>query len=297
VLGLLAGLALAGEQIVPIPFVPPASVPLFVSAEVVTVRGSVKTDDCAGATEAALAALAERGTVVRLTVSKDDLAVADRAVCRQRIAGDHVSASVVDLSAFVVTPGAPPSVYPPMTPDRIVQVAAIVGAITGGGITAATIDDLDGRAWVRMGRMTIEGPLDQRRYDENGRAIAAYERVPQWVSGWAKVLESVPEVSGAILEVEVVSEDPTVKKSRVVELFRFVVPTGPAREFLRGATNDVQFLGAARVDRATDPKRRNFERFAIDLESLAPEPTESLTVRVEPLPADELEGVEDEPER
>jgi hypothetical protein len=290
-------LAFAGEQILPIPFVPPAAVPLFVRADVISVRGSQKGDDCAGAAEAALAALAEKGTVVRVTVSTDDLAMADRAVCRQRIAGDTISASVVDLSAVVVTPGAPPSVYPLLTPDRNVQVAAIVGAISGGGIAAATIDDLDGRAWVRLGSITIEEVLDQRRHDDNGRAIQAYERVPQWVSGWAKVLERVPEVSGAILEVEVTSEDPTVKKSRRVELFRFVVPTEPAREFLRGGWNDVQFLAAVRVDRATDSKKRTFEPFAIDLESLAPEPAEPLASRsTEPLEPEDLEGVEDEPD-
>ncbi len=293
----LAAVAHAADQIIPIPFAPPESVPLFVSADVVSVRGTMKSDACAGAMSAALAALAEKGTIVRTTVSTEDLAPSDRAPCKQRVAGDTISASVVDLSAFVITPGAPASVYPPVPPDRLIQVAVLVGALSGGGIPSARIDDLDGRAWVRLGGVALEEPLDRRRHDDNGRAIQAYERVPQWVSGWAKVLESVPEVSGAIYEVEVPSEDPAVKRSRQVELFRFVVPTGPAREFLRGATNDQQFLAAVRVERASDPKRRNFEPIVIDLESLAPEPSDLAVRGPDPLSADDLEGVEDEQDR
>jgi len=292
----LAATATAADQVVPIPFAPPATVPLFVSADVVSVRGTVKGADCAGAMDAALAALAEKGTIVRSTVSTEDVTLSDRAVCKQRVAGDNVSASVVDLSAFVVTPGAPASVYPPLPPDRILQVAVLVGALSGGGIPSARIDALDGHAWVRLAGVTLEEPLDRRYHDDIGRAIQAYERVPQWVSGWAKVLETVPEVAGAFFEVEVASEDPTVKRSRQVELFRFVVPTGPAREFLRGATNDTQFLAAVRVDRATDPKRRNFEPFAIDLESLAPEPSDLAVRGPDALSDDDLEGVDDEPD-
>ena len=65
----------------------------------------------------------------------------------------------------------------------------------------------------------------------------------------------------------------------------------------RGATNDVQFLAAIRVDRATDPKRRDFQPFTIDLESLGPDPSDLAVRSPDPLSEDDLEGVEDEADR
>jgi hypothetical protein len=290
----LASVAFAGDEMVAIPFEPPAGVPLFLKAELVTVRGTVKGADCPGAVAAALADVEKKGTVVRLAASAEDLTSATETTCRQRVAGDTVSASVVDLTAIVVTPGSPPTVYPAVSAERAVQIAGLLGAVAGGGLPSVAIDDLDGRAWVRLGRVTFDETLDRGRYDDNGRAVRVYEKlVPAWVSTWARVLATVPEVFGAILEVEVVSEIPDEKRSRSVELIRFAIPTTNARVFLRGGTMDHEFLAAARVERATDPKARNFERFTVDTDAMGG--GTYVTTRTAPeLTEADLQGMDDQ---
>jgi hypothetical protein len=289
--------ALAADKYVDVPFRPPAEVPLFVKAELREERGTAKGDDCPGAVKLALDQAAAHGTVVRVTLSKEDLKEAAQVACKQRMAGDAVSASVVDLTVMVMDPGAPASVYPPLPAERAVQVAALIGAVSGGGLRDVTIDDLGGQAWVRLGAVAFEAPLDSGRLDENARAIKAYEDyVPEWVSRWSGVLATVPEVTGAVLEVTVPSEDPAVgKKSRITELFRFAVPTAATGPFLRGEEADDQFLAKCRVERAPDPKKRAFAPFALDVVAggIAREGTpvdrENVDVNDE-----DLEGVQDE---
>lgn len=291
----LLSVAWADDFTVAIPFEPPSSVPLFLKAELVSVRGNVKGADCPGAVAAALAEAAEQGTIVRITASVDDVTVVTETTCKQRVAGDTVSASVVDLTAIVVTPGAPETVYPPLSAERTVQVAALLGAVAGGGIASAAIDDLDGKAWVRLGRVTLDETLNSGRMDDNHRAMHVYQKlVPPWMSSWARVLSNVPEVHGGLLEVEVVSENPAEKHSRQVELYRFAVATTNARVFLRGGTTDEQFLASTRIERATDLKARNFERFVIDLEA-EPGTMRTTSSRTAPeLTEADLRGVDDQ---
>lgn len=263
---MLGAAALAADPFVEIPFTPPADVPLFLRADVVSVRSTWKGEDCNAAVADALAQAAQKGTVVRVTVSPSDLSSAAQAQCKQRKAGDTISASVVDLTAVVVVPGSPASVYPVIGAERAAQIAGIVGAVSGGGLSSALIDDIDGKAWVRLGHEVLPDVMNQSQLDDNARATRAYDKtVPSWASRWASILATVPEVYGAVLEVEVTSEDPSVKKSRKTELFRFAVPTRVAQAFLKGDLADDQFLAGCRVERATDPKKRNFERIELDV--------------------------------
>lgn len=294
---LAASGALADEVTVDVPFAPPAEVPLFVKAATVDVRGTVKGPDCAAAVSAALAAAADRGTVVRIVRAADDLTIASQTVCKQRRAGDAVSASVVDLSAIVLEPGSPPSVYPKIASERALQIAAMIGALEGGGIGSVVIDDIDGRAWVRLGVETVEAPLDSSVLDPAARGATVYEdRVPRWIGRWVAVLSAVPEVEGAVLEIVVPHADPASRKSRSTEIFRFAVPTDAASAFLKGRTTDDAFLAASRVDRASDPRKRNFEPIRITvgeggLPIAVQRPDDRAPIEV---PEQDLEGVEDE---
>lgn len=295
---LAVGPALAADALIPIPFSPPADVPLFLKADVVSVRSTWKGPDCAAAVADALAQAGARGTVVRVVVSPTDLTAAAQAPCKQRKAGDTISASVVDLTAVVVVPGAPVSVYPVIGAERAAQIAGMIGAVAGGGLSSAAIDDIDGRAWVRLGQVVLPDTLDPSQLDDNARATRAYDRtVPEWISRWATVLATLPEVQGAVLEVQVTSEDPSVKKSRRTELFRFAVPTPVAQAFLKGDLADDQLLAASRVERATDPKKRNFELITLDVieGDLAVEGEHGKVERAGlDVKEEDLEGVEDE---
>lgn len=291
--------ALAADKYVEVPFRAPAEVPLFVKAELREERGTAKGDDCPGAVQLALDQAAAHGTVVRVTLSKEDLKEAAQVSCKQRIAGDAVSASVVDLTVLVMDPGAPATVYPPLPVDRAVQVAALIGAVSGGGLQNVTIDDIGGQAWVRLGAVAFEEPLNSGQLDENARAVKAYEEfVPEWASRWAGVLGTVPEVTGAVLEVTVPSEDAAIgKKSRLTEVFRFAVPTAATGPFLRGEQGDDQFLGQCRVERAPDAKKRAFAPFALDVieGGLAKEGAPGTVDRTGlDVKEEDLEGVEDE---
>jgi hypothetical protein len=293
------GAALAADRTVEVPFRPPAEIPLFVKAELREERGTAKGDDCPGAVRLAIEQAAAHGTVVRVTVAEDDLAEAAQVACKQRKAGDAISASVVDLTVLVMEPGAPASVYPPMTVERAVQIAATIGAVSGGGLRAATIDDLGGQAWVRLGEVAFEAPLNQTQLDENDRAVKAYEAfVPEWVTRWGAALSTVPEVTGAVLEVTVPSEDPSVgKKSRTNEIFRFAVPTVGTVAFLHGDQGDDQFLAGCRIERAADARKRVFAPFALDVGAggLAREGAHATIDRAGlDVKEEDLEGVQDQ---
>jgi len=267
-LSLLAGTAFAGEQWVEIPFEEPATLPLFLKASIVKSKGKVEADDCPGAVQAALDHAEQGGQIVRVLVSKKDLKRAAQAVCKQRKAGQEFSASVVRLTSVVVVPGAPESVYPLITPDRAIEIGGLLGAITGGeSISSAPIDDISGRAWVRLGSERLPDRLDQTQLDENARAVRAYEElVPAWAARWATVLTSVPEVHGAAIEVEVNSIDPDRgRKNRLTELYRFAVPTDAAAGFVRGHFDDEAFLARVAVERAQDAKKRDFRAYRLDV--------------------------------
>lgn len=258
--------ALAADRYVEVPFVPPAEIALFLKAQLREERGTAKGDDCPGAVALALAQAAEHGRVVRVTLSTEDLKEAALVPCKQRMAGDAVSASVVDLTVLVMEPGSPPSVYPVVPVERAVQIAALIGAVTGGGLASVTVDDIGGHAWVRMGEVGFEDPVDPTRLDEDGRAAKAYAAfVPQWVGRWAGVFAALPEVRGAILEVLVPCEDPAQgRKSRTVEVYRFSIPTAATAGYSRGEATDEQLLAASLVERAPDAKKRVFARIVVE---------------------------------
>lgn len=167
--------AWADEVPVAVPFAPPAAVPLFLEAELVDARGSVKSGDCAAAVSAALADAATHGTVVRVVRAKDDPTSIGEAACKQRKAGDTVSASVVDLVALVLVPGSG-TAFPSLATDRGVQIATMLGAVSGGGLGAAAIDEVDGKPWARLGTEVLPDVLDSGAIDANGRAATVYER-------------------------------------------------------------------------------------------------------------------------
>jgi hypothetical protein len=272
----------------------PAELPLFVRAEVRAVRGTHKGPECASAVEAARASLGEDGMVLRWVRSPTDLAPQGKTICKQRLAGDSVSASVVDLHALVVQPG--PEGFPEVSAARTAEIVQILREVWPEAVPMG-MEEADKRAWVRFPSVTEPALLDSRALDSNARGALLYDRyVAPWVVGWARALAQIPEVAGGSLELVVSSEDATVKKSRTTEIFRFFVPTAQALAYSRGELGDEALVKASRIERAIDPKKRDFLRFLLEVDegSLSSEvaaPVVAPSVRPQ---LGEIDDIEDE---
>lgn len=290
-LSMLSAGALANDGMIPISFEPPPEIPLFLKAEVRKAKGVARGEDCPGALAAATLEATGAGQLVRVVRSEDDMSRVEQVPCKLRMAGDKVSASVVSLHGLVVVPGAPATVYQIITPERTVQIAEALGALHSDGVASVPIDDIGGKAWVRLAPQVLSD-VDASLHKERSRAMLAHEGfvVPQ-VNQWFQVVESIPEVHGIVLEVEVISQDPAVgRKSRIRELFRFTVPTTLARQFLQTEMSDESFLSAIEVERAPSAKRRNFQSFEV----IDPELFEAPTDGLEEVPAELSELPEDD---
>ncbi len=292
-LSLISAGALAEDGSIPIAFEPPPEIPLFLKAEILATKGVARGEDCRGALEAAIAEAAGSGQLVRVVRSEEELSSAEQATCKLRKAGDKISASVVSLHSLVIVPGAPATVYPILTPERTVEIVEALGQLHRDGVASVPIDDIGGKAWVRLPPESLSG-IDASQQGERARAMLAHERfiVPR-ISRWFQVLEAIPEVQGIVMEVEVISQDPAVgRKSRLRELFRFMVPTALARQLLQTEMGDTFFLSKLQVERASNAKRRDFQSFeAVDPELF--EPPEPAGV---PEPAEVSSDVSDLPE-
>ena len=187
-----------------------------------------------------------------------------KVLCKQRMAGDNVSASVVEVTILSVIPGS----GPPTSVARTAEIASQLSELSDD--PRLRIGALGEGLWVLSPQVTEPAMLDSAALDSNERGALLYERyVSPWVVRWARPLVSIPEVSGASLEIAVTHEDPGAKnpkKTRKTELFRFIVPTNLAVAFASGEINDEALVKGSRVERATDPKRRDFLQFLLDLE-------------------------------
>ncbi len=257
---LLCPSALGAETAwVEVPFTAPEALPLYVQAEVVTVKGTVKADDCVGAVEAALSEAGAAGTVVRVLAAPDDVQAASQAVCKQRRAGDDITASLVTLHALVAKPG-PTEAYPTVSAERTLQIVALTKVMSADG-QIAPVDALDGKVWARIDAGALPEPLDSIRYAPRERATRAFDTlVRPWLVQWVHVVQGLSELQGVALEVQVAHRDPTKgRRATREERFRFAIPARVAAAFERGELMSEDLLAAIRVDRADNPKKRDFE--------------------------------------
>lgn len=274
----------------------PDSIALPVKAEVLTVKGKAVGDDCPGAVADAFAQAPLGAIVLQALVDKD----ADGSLstdCKQRVAGPNISASRVKFDIVVLLPGQPEEVYPKLDPDRALQIVKLLAVLGEGSPENVPIDDIEGSAWVRLPRGTVPKVLHPAQFDLNARATRAYRvGVTDRAATLAPLLGALPEVDGAVIEVDVVSEDPAVRRSQQTEVFRFIVPTPAFRRYAIGKLNAQTFLSEMRIEHAPDTKKRKFERIDIDLIGgelvVEDEPAAEIQPARE-LPEDDLSGVED----
>lgn len=264
VLGLLLAVfseARAVDVWIDVPHEPPATLSLFSKAEVLETRATLKEDDCPGAMQEALRMAEEKGQVLRVVVAADDLAEAAKAMCRQRVAGEEITASVVALHSLVVSPGSSSAVYPEITAERAMQVAALL-SVMGGESGMAPIDDIDGKGWVRLTPKVLGEELDVLRYDPRERGQRAFENVVRpWIVQWVNVIQGIPEVHGAVMVVEADARDPSKsrRKGRRREVFRYAVPTDVAVRFDRGDLLTEEFMALVRTDWAPDARKPEYQ--------------------------------------
>ncbi|MEN0063409.1 MAG: hypothetical protein AAGA48_14755 [Myxococcota bacterium] len=288
---------LAHAAPVPVELPIPTEITLPVKAEVLTVKGKAIGDDCPGAVTHAFKQAPLGAIVLQALVTKDSEGnpVTE---CRQRVAGPNVSASRVKFDIVVLLPGAPESVYPKLDADRALQIVKLLTVLGEGSPEDVPIDDIDGSAWVRLPRKRVPKVLHPVQVDVNARATKAYRSfVADYAARLAPLLDGLPEVDGAVIEVDVESEDPNVRKSNQTEIFRFIVPTPAFRRYALGRLNDEQFLSEMRIQHATDAKKRKFDKINVDVIE------GELAVEGRPPPAnrdareapdDDLSGVTDE---
>jgi hypothetical protein len=286
--------ALGAELEIELPPPELAELPLFVHAEITPVRGTYKGPECGSAVEAARESLVKAGIVLRWVRSPTDLAAQGETTCKQRLAGDNVSASVVDLHGLVIRPG--PESFPKVSPARAAEIVELLHEVWPEGQPMA-LEAAEGRPWVHFPTITEPAVLDSRALGSNARGALLYERyVSAWVAGWARALAQVPEVAGASLELVVSSEDVTLKKSRTTELFRFYIPTAQALAYSRGELGDEALVKASRIERAIDPKKRDFLQFLLEVDegSLSSEVTAPVVAPVARPQLGEIDDIEDE---
>ncbi|MCB9689237.1 MAG: hypothetical protein H6738_11385 [Alphaproteobacteria bacterium] len=284
----------AGPVDVAVDFAEPAVLPWFASARVVDGKGSAKGDDCSGAVALAIQDAARQGTVARIVRSHTDLQPLAATPCKQRVAGDAVSASIVELSALVFEPV---SGVEPLPAERWIQLVGLLDAL-GPDELAPGVVVVDGKIYALLAKQSFAEPLDSGRLDQRARGNRVWEEwVPQFTARWAGALGSVPELAGAVLLATVPSEDPANKKSKLVEEWRFAIPTAAASAFSRGEIMDSDLASRVRIEVSSDPKKPVWTAVTLDVED---ELTRTEGVEVQRSNVDvreeDLQGVEDEEE-
>lgn len=269
--------AAAGELRLPHGF-KPAEAPLLQSAGHRDARGSVKGDDCAGAVVAALRELAGDGVV--LAVDGDGTVE-----CKQRKAGDAISASVVELSGWWIVPGA----GAPVAPDRQLALAKVLlGLLPEGAPLVLTPVDGAATVWFTWPALTPESLPDLPGPSERA-AHAFSEWVSEWIPRWTAMAGALPELEGGRLEIAWPAD-----KAKNGTL-RFDVPKGVAARWFAGDLGDDVLVQGMTIGWSPDPRKVPFERLQVDVEAGTPRERvtpEARTIDVKP---GDLEGLEDEP--
>jgi len=242
------------------------AIPLPVKAEVLSVKGKVQGDDCPGAVQDAFAEAPLGSTILEVLVDRgpDGEKTTE---CKQRIAGPRVASSRVKFDVVALLPGAPESVYPKLDADRALEIVRLLTVLGEGSPANVPIDDIEGSAWVRLPRRTLKRVLDPRQLDTNARAVRALRaHVAERAVELAPLLSAMPEVDGAVLEVDVETEDPTVgRRSQRTEIFRFIVPTPAFGRYAKGKLDAEAFVSEMRIEHAPEKKKRRFERVTLDV--------------------------------
>ncbi|MCA9493396.1 MAG: hypothetical protein KC621_25870, partial [Myxococcales bacterium] len=159
-----------------------------------------------------------------------------------------------------------------------------------------TVTVVDGKIYALLARHAFTEPLDSGRLDRRARGVRVWEEwVPQFTARWAGALSAVPELAGAVLIATVPSEDPANKKSKLVEEWRFAIPTSAASSFSRGEIMDSDLASRVRIEVSSDPKQPSWTSVTLDVED---ELTRTEGVEVQRANVDvrdeDLLGVEDE---
>lgn len=288
----VAAATAAGPVDVAVEFSTPPVLPWFASAKVVDGKGSAKGDDCGGAVALAIQDAARQGTVARIVRSHTDLQPLTATPCKQRVAGDAVSASIVELSALVFEPI---SGVEPLPADRWIQLVGLLDALGPDDLSPGVVV-VDGKVYALLARQAFTEPLDGGRLDRRARGARAWEEwVPAFTARWAGALGGVPELEGAVLFATVPSEDPADKKSKLVEEWRFTIPTASASAYSRGEIMDSDLAARVRIEVSSDPKKPSWTAVTLDVDD---ELTRTEGVEVQRSNVDvkdeDLQGVEDE---
>ncbi len=273
-IGLLAT-AFADDQLVDAGFRAPDDLPLFRSAGHGVGKGNAKGDDCPGAVAAALQALAHGHRVLALDGD-------GRLECKQRKAGDAVSASLVEVSGWWVEPG----VGAPVAAARQLALAKVVAKLLPEDAPLVLEPGPTG-AWLTWPTVVAEAPPTLP--EPADRAVHAWQTwVSEWVPAWPTLLGALPELAGGRLEIAWPAD-----KAKNGTL-RFDVPKELAARWLAGDLGDDVLVAGCAIGWSPDPRKVPFQPLQVDVEAgptrtpvTAPEP------RVDVKPED-LEGLEDE---
>lgn len=265
-LGLLTAAAFAAEPVwVDVHHTPPESVPLFSHAQVVTVKGTHKGDDCEAAVANALLEGEELGRVLRVVVSSTDLVAADRIACKQRYAGEDVSASTVELNLLVVSPQ--PGSAATVSPERAIQMAALLSVLSDREGEMAPLVVEAGKAWVSVHLTAEHDPVDSVRYGTGTRGAKAFVSAARpWLARSVQVLRGLPEVEGVRLEVDAAAHDPTRRGRRASfwERYRFDVSTANASRFESGDLLTEELMVEVRALHTAVPQRGAFREIELE---------------------------------
>ncbi len=274
----LSAAAFAEESTVPHGFQVRADLPMWVRAGHAEARGSTKGDDCAGAVQAALADLSHGGAV--LAVDGDGTVV-----CKQRKAGDAVSASLVELSGWWVTPGTGPAV----DPTRQLALAKVLAGLMPDGAPLA-LEPGPAGAWLTWPTVapTEALPVFAEPSDRAAHAFGAW--VSEWIPTWAPLLGALPELAGARM---VIAWPADKAKNGAL---RFDVPKEITGPWLAGDVGDDVLVQGMQVAWSPDPRKTPFAPLQVDVEAGAPRAApapvpESRPIDVKP---EDMEGLEDE---
>jgi len=275
VTALLLGWSLAHAA--EVPFTAPDEVRLFTAVATVTAKASAEDDACDEAARMALDELRDRaakaGTPTLISAAIDG-------ECKQAKTGSTVLTSVVSLDGVAVAEG---PAMPVVTAQRALAIAATVGA-PQGGLDAAAMVGLDGKAWLSL------GPLDPGASEETAEARAAtafLDHVLPEAAKWGAVLPTLPELAGVAVEVL------TDGKGKKRGALRFVVPTDEITTWRKGEIPDEVLLERAGAYVSPAGKERSWTPLKVDLTTAGQ--TDASLREVDMDDAD-LEGLEDESE-
>ena len=254
--------AIAADTVwIDVPLQAPEELPLFTSAQVTTLRGAYKGDDCLAAADDGIQQGQALGKVIRVVLSPDELAAASKLACRQRLAGDEVSASLVPMHLLIVSSESASAAFPMVPTERLVQITALLRAMRSDG-RVTPIAAHAGKAWVHPQLVSDQDPVDTVRYSAEDRARQVFQQVAKaWVSQWSSSLQGLPELNGAMVEVQVPTRDPRRRGRRGLssERFRFLVPTALAIQYEAGAVLAEELVAVIRTEHAPDPEQLGFQ--------------------------------------